>query len=86
MYTMHTHVTDTDIYINLLESNYSWSLKYIFLSATQNLQLADKSFQEMTNAAEIVEKRLREMTTQLGEKDEYIRQLNEELQKAHEEG
>ena len=40
----------------------------------------------MTNAAEIAEKRLREMTAQLGKKDEHIRQLNEELQKAHEEG
>ena len=40
----------------------------------------------MTNTAEVAEKRLREMTAQLGEKDEQIRQLNEELQNTHEEG
>ena len=40
----------------------------------------------MTNTAEVAEKRLKEMTAQLGEKDERIRKLNEELQKAHEEG
>ena len=40
----------------------------------------------MTNTAEVAEKSLSAMTAQLGEKDEQIRQLNEELQKAHEGG